>query len=130
MLHDPVTRFLDAVSSATIEDADIYAPDAELDATVPGWRSQAIGERAIKSEYAKWFAHPATFIEIERLPVADGEVVTYELEWHELGVRHRGHHAHRFTVADGRIVRDQVWCGGRWPEPLLERMSSPSAPCS
>ena len=122
MPDDPITRFLDAISSATIADADIYATDAELDATVPGWRSHTIGERAIKDEYAKWFAHPAIFIDIERLTVADGEVVTYELEWHEAGVRHRGHHAHRLTVADGKITRDKVWCGGRWPESLLQRM--------
>jgi hypothetical protein len=121
---DPIARFLDAICSATIEDTDAYAPDAELDATVPGWRSRTVGERAIKSEYARWFAHPARFIDIERLPVRDGEVVTYELEWRENGVRHRGHHAHRFTVADGKIILDKVWCGGRWPEPLLQRMSA------
>lgn len=123
MNHDPISRFLDAITSATIGDADIYAADAELDATVPGWRSHTIGERAIKDEYAKWFAHPATFIDIERLTVPDGEVVTYELEWHEAGVRHRGHHAHRLTVTDGQIIRDKVWCGGRWPESLLQRMA-------
>jgi hypothetical protein len=120
--NDPITRFLEAISSATIESADIYAPAAELDATVPGWRSHTIGERAIKDEYAKWFAHRATFIDVERLAVPDGEVVTYELEWHESGVRHRGHHAHRLTVVDGKIVRDKVWCGGRWPDSLLQRM--------
>lgn len=123
MNNDPVTRFLEAITTATIEGADIYAADAELDATVPGWRSRVIGERAIKDEYAKWFAHPGRFIEIERLPVRQGEVVIYELEWHEAGVRHRGHHAHRLTVVDDRIVRDEVWCGGRWPDSLLQSMT-------
>lgn len=49
----------------------MYAAHAELDATLPGWRSHTIGERAIKDEYAKRFAHPATFIGIERLANPD-----------------------------------------------------------
>jgi hypothetical protein len=122
MRDDPIGRLLDAIASANVDSCDSYAPDAQLDATVPGWRFRAIGETAIKAEYAKWFAHPATFVDIERLPVDDGEVITYELEWSEDGVRHRGHHAHRFTLANGKITSEKVWCGGRWPEPLLQRM--------
>lgn len=123
MQHDPVTRFLDALSRGSIQDADFYASNAELDATVPGWRSHIAGAHAIRDEYSRWFSHSATFIDLERIPVPDGEVVIYEIEWEEGGVRHRGHHAHRLTVADGSIVRDQVWCGGRWPEPLLQEMA-------
>ena len=123
MHDDPIARFLKAITSADIDSCDSYASDAQLDATVPGWRFRAVGETAIKAEYAKWFAQPAAFIDIERLPVDDGEVITYELEWYQAGVRHRGHHAHRFTVANGKIIRDKVWCGGRWPEPLLQRMA-------
>ena len=122
-MDDPVARLLDAISAANIQGCDSYAPDAQLDATVPNWRFRLIGDAAIKSEYAEWFAHPATLIDIERLPVDDGEVVTYEMEWDEDGVRHRAHHAHRFTVTDGRITRDKVWCGGRWPEALLQRIA-------
>lgn len=121
-MDDPITAFLDAITSADIVGFGGYAPDARLDATVPGWRFGCAGEDAIKAEYAKWFSHPATFVQIERLPVQDGEVVIYELEWTEGGVRHRGHHAHRLTVANGAITGDTVWCGGRWPEPLLESM--------
>jgi hypothetical protein len=124
MGDDPVARLLDAIASANVEGCDSYASDAQLDATVPGWRFRAVGESAIKAEYAKWFAHPASFVALERLPVRDGEVITYELEWTEDGVRHRGHHAHRFTITNGRITSDTVWCGGRWPEPLLQRMGN------
>jgi len=120
---DPIRQFLDAVAAATIDGTDIYVADAELDATVPGWRSHIVGDRAIKDEYTKWFSHPATFIDLERLEVPDGEVVTYEIEWHESGVRYRGHHAHHLTVDKGKIVRDKVWCGGRWPESLLQQMA-------
>jgi hypothetical protein len=122
MCDDPIARLLDAIASGNIEVCDSYAPDARLDATVPGWRLRAVGETAIKAQYRTWFAHPATFVDMERLPVRDGEVITYELEWTEDGVRHRAHHAHRFTIANGRITSDKVWCGGRWPEPLLQRM--------
>lgn len=123
MKNDPVTRFLDAVSSASIGQADVYAADAELDATTPGWRAHVVGDESIRDEYSKWFSHPATFIHLERVPVPNGEVVIYELEWHESGVRHRGHHAHRLTLAGDKIVRDEVWCGGRWPESLLQEMA-------
>lgn len=117
MHDDPVTRFLEANSSATVDAANIYAADAELDAAVPGWRSHTIGERAMKDEYAKCVGAPRHVHRHPALAVPDGEVVTYELEWHESGVRHRGHHAHRPAVADPKIVRDKVWCGGRWRNP-------------
>jgi hypothetical protein len=122
MPDDPIARLLEAIVSATVGGCDSYSPDAQLDATVPGWRFRVVGETAIKAEYAKWFAHPATFVGIERLPVADGEVVIYEMEWSEDGVRHRAHHAHRFAVANGQIIADTVWCGGRWSEPRLQKM--------
>lgn len=124
MHDDPITRFLDAVCSGTIAETDVYATDAELDATVPGWRTHLTGAQAIKDEYAKWFSHAGTFIDMERVEIPGGELVIYELEWVEGGVRHRGHHSHRLTLADGKIVRDQVWCGGRWPEELLQRMAA------
>ena len=107
-----------------IERSDVYADDAILDATVPNWRFQAVGPQAIRAEYAKWFSDPATFVALERIPVPDGELVIYEHEWVQDGVRHRGHHAHRFVVRAGKIASDTVWCGGRWSEPLLNDMAA------
>ena len=127
MNGDPIGEFLQAVQGAAIHEADVYAEDAVLDATVPNWRLKAVGPQAIKAEYAKWFSDPATFVALERIPVPDGELVIYEHEWMQDGVRHRGHHAHHLVVRDGRIASDSVWCGGKWPEPLLNRMAAGGA---
>lgn len=124
MDNDPVGDFLDAVAAADIEKADVYAEEAVLDATVPNWRTRVEGAQAIKAEYAKWFSAPATFVALERIPVPGGELVIYEHEFVEDGVRHRGHHAHHLVVRDGKIAADTVWCGGKWPEPLLGEMAA------
>ena len=69
---------------------------------------------------------PATFVALERIPIPGGELVIYEHEWVANGVRHRGHHAHHILVVDSKIASDTVWCGGKWPEPLLQDMASAS----
>lgn len=122
MKENPVSTFLAAIESATVDQADIYADDAELDATVPNWRMHVQGGSDIRAEYARWFDHPVTFTSLERIPIADGELVIYEHEWVTDGVRHRGHHSHRIVVRGDKIAADHVWCGGKWPEPLLNDM--------
>jgi hypothetical protein len=120
-----VGRFLAAVEHGRTAGLDgVYAADATLDATVPNWRSEVHGPAGIIAEYARWFAHPARFEELVRRPIADGEVVSYVLAWEEHGVPHAGHHCHVLTVDGGRITRDQVWCGGRWPAGLLAEIEA------
>jgi len=123
----PVDAFLDAVEHATIGDADAWAADAVLDATVPNWRYSARGADAIRAEYAGWFAHPARFETLERTPLPDGELIEYVLAWEEDGVPHAAHHLHRLRVRDARIVSDTVFCGGRWPASLLAEMEQAGA---
>ena len=124
MNSDPIGDFLKAVETTAIDEADVYAEDAILDATVPNWRLRAVGPQAIRAEYTKWFSDPVTFVALERIPVPDGELVIYEHEWMQDGVRHRGHHAHYLVVRDGKIAADTVWCGGKWPEPLLNDIAA------
>jgi len=123
-LHPAVDRFLEAVQAGVMT-ADVYTSDATLDATVPGWRFHRHGADAVCAEYAGWFAAPGALEELERLPVADGEVVTYLLAWEEHGVPHAAHHSHRIVVdrASGRIAADRVFCGGRWNAELLASMA-------
>ncbi|HVE62265.1 MAG TPA: hypothetical protein VNB94_00485 [Mycobacteriales bacterium] len=119
-----VDRLLEAIATGrggTV--AALFADDALLDATVPGWRFRRCGGRAVATEYASWFASPARFEELDRLPVQDGEIVTYLLTWLEYGVPWAAHHCHRLTLdANGRICGDRVFCGGRWDAALLARM--------
>ena len=128
MNDDPISAFLAAIETATVDEADVFTDDAVLDATVPNWRMRVEGSDAIRAEYAKWFDHPASFIALERIPTPDGEVVLYEHEWLDGGIRHRGHHAHVIVVVDGKIASDTVWCGGKWSESLLQSMALAAEP--
>lgn len=117
-----VDRLLDVVTGARSPFAgDIYAADATFDAVVPGWRFAVTGEQ-IPHQLAEWFGHPGTLEELDRHPTPTGEVVTYTVAWVEGGVPHAARHVHVLTVEHDRIVRDQVWCGGRWPAALLAEM--------
>lgn len=118
-------RFLDAVQRGTGVQEALFAPDVELDATVPGWRFQRRGAAAVAAEYSRWFADPGTLEELERDDFPGGAVVTYLLAWEEGGVPHAAHHCHvlRFD-GDGRIAQDRVFCGGRWDAALLAEMAA------
>lgn len=122
-----VGRLLAAACAGEGVPADLFTPDAVLDATVPGWRFSVRGAGAVARQYSGWFNEPAAFEELERLPVPGGEVVTYLLAWVERGVPHAAHHCHvlRFD-AGGRIAADRFFCGGRWDAGLLAEMAAAS----
>jgi hypothetical protein len=120
----PVDRFLHAVSTATIDDCDAWTDDVVLDATVPHWRFHRNGADEVRATYREWFADPATFESLRRMPVDDGEVVQYTLTWVEDGVPHAAHHVHILGVREDRITSDTVVCGGRWPAALLAEMEA------
>lgn len=102
---------------------DIFSPDAELDATVPGWRFSVTGD-AIRGQLAQWFADPGELEELERHVTPTGEVVTYTVTWVEGGVPAAARQVHLLSIDGDRITRDQFWCGGRWPAPLLAEMEA------
>jgi hypothetical protein len=126
-LTGTVDRFLEAASAGAGVPADLFTPDAALDATVPGWRFEARGAEALARQYSGWFSEPAVLEELERLPVDGGEVLTYLITWVERGVPHAAHHCHvlRFG-AGGRIAADRFFCGGRWDAGLLAEMAAAS----
>jgi len=118
--HAVVDRFLDGIRAGQLPEG-IYAPDATLDATVPGWRFQLSGEAAITDEYGRWFSHPSRFQSLERHAIDGGEIVRYLQSFEVDGRPHAAHHAHLLTVVDDHIVADTAFCGGRWgPELLAE----------
>ena len=61
-------RFLEAICAGAGVPEELFAPGAELDATVPGWRLAVRGAAAVAAQYSQWFADPAGF---EELIVAD-----------------------------------------------------------
>lgn len=126
----PVDGLLDAIEAgAGGAVAALYAADARLDATVPGWRFSRTGGAGIAAEYERWFRHPGRFEELDRLPAPGGEVVRYLLAWSEDGVPHAAHHCHLLTVdaGSGRITAERVFCGGRWDAALMAAMEEEAA---
>lgn len=124
MSADVIDRFLHAVQTAGFADTDVFANDAVSDSTPPNWRLQVHGVAELRAQYAKWFDHPARLTELRRTPLPDGELVEYTRAWTQGGVPHKAHHIHRFTVGGDRIVEDAHWCGGRWPESLLNEIAA------
>jgi len=118
-----IDRMLSAITAGDGVGDDVFAGEATLDATIPGWRFTLGDAESIRRQFAVWFADPGEFEELERLPVTDGEIVTFQLTWTEDGVLHAAHQAHLLRVADDRIVADTMFCGGRWPAPLLAEMA-------
>ncbi len=119
-----VDRLLAAIAGGDGVPADLFSVDALLDATVPGWRFTVRGRAAIAGQYRGWFAHSATFEELERLPFDGGEVLAYLLTWSERGVPHAAHHCHVLHFdAVGRIAGDRFFSGGRWNAGLLAMMA-------
>ena len=120
---DPVTTYLTAIENATIPTCDRLAPDMILDATVPNWRLRVQGRDAVREELARWYADAGSFEDLTRTSLPSGELVHFTLRWVEGGVPHAVHQIHLVEVADGRIVGDTVWCGGRWSATLLAEMA-------
>jgi hypothetical protein len=112
------------VRDASIRDCRVWTTDVQLDATVPNWRFHRHGDAALRAEYERWFAHPGSFDAVRRIPVADGEVVEYDLVWEEDFVPHSAHHVHILRLRDDLIASDTVMCGGRWPASLLAEMEA------
>lgn len=121
-----VDRFLTGVESAELAD-DLFSDDAALDATVPNWRFQVRGGDAVRAELARWYADPGQFLDVQRTPIPDGELVEFTLSWTEEGVPHRVHQAHILRVAEGRVSHDTAFCGGRWPADLVQQMEQAGA---
>lgn len=122
--HTAVDCFLDAVAAGEGIGA-AFAPDAELDATVPNWRFGCRGRSAIDAQLAGWYANPGRFEELRRTPLEAGELVEFTLVWEEDGVPYAAHQVHVLRLNNtGLIGSDHVWCGGRWGAALLAEMEA------
>jgi len=130
--NDPITgagsltavdRFVAAVEAGRRLDGDSLHPEVALDATVPNWRFHRRGADAVASELAGFYDLPGHLEQIRRVSMPGGELVELTRSWVEDGVPHLSHQAHVLDLApDGRIVRDTLFCGGRWPADLLAEM--------
>jgi hypothetical protein len=120
-----VDEFLTAICGE--HGARPWSDDAVLDAVVPGWRFSVAGPDAIDRQFRDWFRDPGTLEEVRRQPTPAGEVVELTVAWVENGVPHAARQVHVLDLDEsGRIVRDRMWCGGRWPAQLLAEMGAAS----
>jgi hypothetical protein len=122
----PVEQYLAAIEGGKMASCKVLAPGMLLDATVPNWRFSVRGDAAVRDELSRWYAEAGGFEELKRTPLPTGELVEFTLGWEEGGVPHAVHQAHIVEVSEGRITRDQVWCGGRWSAGLMAEMAGTS----
>ena len=127
MTHPCIDRLVAAIEAGDGIGGDVFDGHAVLDATVPNWRFTVRGDGAIVKELSGWYASPGHFDELQRNPTPRGELVEFALSWEEDGVPHACHQAHHIEVERGRVVRDTVYCGGRWPASLLAEMEAAGA---
>ena len=88
------------------------------------YAAQVAAEAGFAAQVAHWYRDPAQFEELVRVPIPGGELVELTLAWTENGVPHAAHQVHRIEVEDGQIARDTMFCGGRFPAPLLAEMAA------
>jgi hypothetical protein len=85
------------------------------------------GDDGIRNQLRSWYRDPGEFEELRRIPIANGEVVELTITWAEDGVPHAARQMHVLELDDdGRIVHDNMWCGGRWSASLLAEMDAAS----
>lgn len=118
-----VDRFLHGVRAGKLP-ADLYSPNAVLDATVPGWRFRAEGPEAILAEYQGWFFAPSELLSVERHPIEGGELVRYLQQAAVKETTFLVHHMHLLKLDGDRIVADTVFCGGQWGPEAVAQMGA------
>jgi len=123
-MDDPVSALLEDICQGLGPREGLYAADAVFDATVPGWRFQQHGQDAVRRQLGSWFDAPARFEELTRAPLPEGEVVTFTLTSTDDDGPYWTHQVHLLAVSDGRIVRQQAWCGGRWSAVRVAEMAA------
>lgn len=127
-MTDPIDELCRAIEAGTPPPHEILAADVTLDATVPDWRVRRRGADAVRDQLAAWYAWPARFEELERIPLARGALLVFTLAWEERGAPYAARQAHIVTTEGGRITSITAWSGGRWNAALLAEMgASPDA---
>ena len=122
-MTNPIDRFTQAIETASVGEAGVFAPDAVLDATVPQLAVHRQWRRKHRGRARSLVRRPRTFRGDPPHRLPDGELVEFVLTWEEDGEPHMCHQAHVIEVHDGLITRDRAWCGGRWGASLQAEMA-------
>jgi len=101
--------------------AELYAPDALLDANLPAWRLQRQGTVAIVKQFEEWYPKPPRFVEWRERPTPWGAVVECA-ELHGKGADETYFRTVCLLLIDGeRIGLHIVYCTGAWDPATRER---------
>lgn len=104
--------------------AELYHPEALLDAHVPNWRFQVQGRDAVAETTGTGLPSPGRFTSFDAEPTTSGDLLV-QSEWRkptddgETVVRE----LQRWRLDDGRIVEQVVFCVGVWDPQLQARMA-------
>lgn len=124
---DPVAAFLDQLADGGVLDTAIFDDGVVLDSTVPNWRFELVGTDPVCQQLGAWFAIPGEYEWVRRQATPTGELVEFFFCWEENDMPYAAHQLHLLDIEHGRIWRDTMFCGGRWPAPLLAEMESARA---
>lgn len=121
MITERYRKAVEAGDQAAL--AELYHPEALLDAHVPNWRFQVQGRDAVAARTAG-LPRPGRFASFEVEPTASEDVLV-QFEW-------RQHREDGETVTrelhvlrldpDGRIAEQVLFCAGVWEPELQARM--------
>ena len=101
--------------------ADVYGPDALLDANVPQWRFQRKGLEEIVDQYRTWYPARVRLVEWRPVTTAFGAVVE-QAEWSGDGDEETyARSVHVLRVEGGLVVHHVLYCTGQWDRVDVER---------
>ena len=107
--------------------AQLYAPDALLDANLPSWRVQRQGTGAIVKQFEEWYPEPPRYVEWRERPAPWGAVVECA-ELHGDGADETYFRSVCLLLMDGeRIGEHIVYCTGAW-DPATRKRHAREAP--
>lgn len=104
--------------------AEVYAPDALLDANVPQWRFQRKGLEEIVEQYRAWYPSHVRLVEWKPVTTAFGAVVE-QAEWSG-GSEEEETYArslHVLRMSGGLVVHHVLYCTGQWDRTDVERQA-------
>lgn len=114
MFADKLRAVVESAGSAAAV-AELYAPDALLDANVPTWRFQRKGLDEIVAQFADWYGEaPADVEEISEWEADWGSVVQYVERGMYDGRPAVSRTLNLLFADDGKVVRHVYYCTGPW----------------
>ncbi len=123
-------RYRAAVEAGDVDAlAELYHPDALLDAHVPNWRFQVQGRHEVAQATGTGLPGPGRFASFHVESAGSGDLLV-RFEWHQAkdegGYVSRELHVLRLDDA-GRITEQILFCAGVW-DPQLQAQMAAEAP--